>query len=191
MDQLEKFIQNNRADFDAETPHLRVWKRLENDLERRMPQQERTPVRVKSLPVRSKSIYRTLSVAAIGLLLLVAGGIVGSQFFGNTVTPLESLAEISPEYGEMERYYRKTIDQQYAQLASYNVDPVVRRDLAQLDSTYRELSIEIQRAPEAARPQVVEAMIENYRTKVELLEFILDRMQTIQPEIDEEDGITI
>ena len=201
MNNLEEFIRQNRSAFDAETPHLRVWRGLEKRLDEQADEEEEhlcseeiteTPV-AEIVPLRSRSrmLYRMISVAAAALVLIFAGGVVGAKFFGQPVEPIESLAEISPEYGEMEQYFRQEINERSARLASYEVDPVVQEDLAQLDSIYQELALEIQQAPEAARAQVVEAMIENYRTKVELLEHILDRMQTIQPSTQDDDEIRI
>lgn len=201
MDNLEAFIRENRSAFDAEQPHLRVWRGLEKRLDEHAaaaPPQEAGPdvetvatPRLVALNTRRRTTYRVLSMAALALVLIFAGGVIGANFFAPSVEPLESLAEISPEYGEMEQYFRQQIDERAAQLASYEVDPVVQQDLAQLDSVYRELALEIKKAPEAARAQVVAAMIENYRTKVDLLEHILDRMQTIQPETNDNDEIKI
>ncbi len=166
MDNLEKFILENRESFDDAVPGLKVWANIDRQLDRR--------------PSRRVVWMKRLSMAAAVALLLTAGGVMGF-FLANSSNELKSLADISPEHAEMERYFKSQVTNKMAQLASYRQDTYVKPDIQELDTLYEQLKIELQQAPEGAEEQIIQAMINNYQTKIDILEQVLEKVQTTIP----------
>lgn len=166
-DRLEKFILEHRAEFDTASPGLKVWAEIDKKLERQ--------------PIIRRLVWlRRLQIAAAVALLLVAGGVGGAYLAGAT-NPPKSLTDLSPEYGEMERYFQSQVTEKMAQLASYRQDGYVKGDLQELDGLYRDLQKDLSEAPSGSEQQVIEAMINTYKTKIEILEQVLEKVQSTIP----------
>jgi len=83
---------------------------------------------------------------------------------------------LTEEFLEVEQFYQKQISSKVNQLASMSdYDQSVEDDLAQLDTSIQELKEEIAEAPKGSEAEIINTMIHNYKTKVELLERILSR----------------
>jgi hypothetical protein len=169
MDNLEKFIHDNRTAFDSEVPSLKVWAAID----RAANQKEARRIR----------LWKNLRVAAAVAVLLVAGGIGGSFITqanqGNSATAI--LQETAPEYFEMEQYFQGQINQQINQLASYDPDAQVLQDLDQIDQAMLELKEELRTAPKGKGKEIVENLIRNYQMKIAILERVLDKMEDTVP----------
>ncbi|MFQ5445861.1 MAG: hypothetical protein ACE5FF_02910 [Saprospiraceae bacterium] len=163
MDSLEKYIRKNREDFDTGVPGLNVWANINRHLE------QRPNLRIVWM--------RRLRVAAAVVVLLVAGGAIGAHL-SNASGEVESLADISPEYAEMEQYFSSQVDDKMAKLASYRQDDFVKGDIQDLDSVYEDLKKELKDAQPGTQEQIIQAMIENYQTKIDILERVLEKVQT-------------
>jgi hypothetical protein len=167
MSNLEKFILENRADFDTGVPSLAAWSNIDRQLDRQRP-----AVRVVWM--------KRLRAAAAVLVLLLAGGAAGA-YLTNQSRAVESLADVSPEHAEMERYFHSQVEEKMAKLASYKQDGVVKADLEELDETYEQLQQELKDAPIGAEEKIIQAMIETYRTKISILEQVLEKVESVNP----------
>jgi hypothetical protein len=165
MDNLEKFIIENREEFDSELPGLNVWAGIQDKI-------EITP-KVKLFTVRR------LSAAAAIVLLFIAGGVIGSQLTKSNSR--KSLSDISPEYAEMENYFNRQVQNKLTVLAKFNKSGVVQQDIHDLDRIYEELQKELQEIPIGKEEQIIEAMINTYQTKIEILEHVLQKVQNSNP----------
>jgi hypothetical protein len=163
MDQLEKFIRENRTAFDTEVPSLKVWANINKQVDKR-PQPKIVWIR------------RLRAVAAVALLALTAC-VIGFKM-GTASAEARSLADISPEHAEMERFFNQQIHEKMAKLTSYKQDGFVRADFQELDAIYQELQQELEKAPAGNEDQVIQAMITNYQTKIDILEQVLEKVQT-------------
>ena len=184
MDNLEKFIQENRDQLDPELPKG-LWEKIE-------PQS-------KKQRLFSKTWMNVASIAA-GVLLLVSLGI--SYFYGNDDNgPVHSeptvaqksdevikedvnLGEISPEYAEIEMHYASLVNDRVEELNRLNPDPDLMEEIEELEEEYELLKKELGSGGNDA--QIIEAMIDNYRIKLQLLEDILDHLKDINHEDYEE-----
>ncbi len=167
MSNLEKFILENRADFDTGVPSLKVWANIDRQLDRQRP------------AVRMVWMKRLRAAAAV-LVLLLAGGAAGA-YLTNQSQAVESLADVSPEHAEMERYFSSQVEEKMAKLASYKQDGVVKADLKELDDTYEQLRQELKDAPVGAEEKIIQAMIETYQTKINILEQVLEKVESVNP----------
>ena len=164
MDNLEKFIMENRQDFDSEVPSLEVWSKIDRQLDK----QHRV--------VKMNRTRRLLSVAAVAAMVFLAS-VIGFKM-GVSSSDARSLSDISPEHAEMERFFKDQVREKMAQLASYQQDGFVRADIQELDAIYEDLKKELDKSPARNEDQVVQAMINNYQTKIDNLEQVLDRVKT-------------
>jgi hypothetical protein len=53
----------------------------------------------------------------------------------------------------------------------------VMEDLQQIDEVQKDLRRELQNAPKSSREEIIQTMIKNYQTKLDILERVLTRVQ--------------
>ena len=175
MSQIEKFISKNREAFDQEVPPLRVWAKLDRALEDQGRQRS-----IGSFPLR-----RFLSMAAAVAVLIGAGVLVGFFLSENGQTPVPALVQsepaLPPAYREAEDYYRHQYQEKVSQLANYPIDPGFEKDLIQFEQVMQTLKTELQKAPKGNEERIVQAIIQHYQLKIDILQRVLDRIQTTHP----------
>ena len=168
-DRLEKFINQNRDQFDDKVPNLKVWA----DIEKRLD-----PPQAKRI-----SMKRMLGIAASVLILLSTGAFLGNYFTAEVNVPIANL-DAYPEYGKKEKVFQEEIKNKKAQLASFNYDTGVNDDLVDLDKTLADLRAELKDVPKGSEEQVLQAMLKNYETKVAILEIVLEKIALTQTKRD-------
>jgi hypothetical protein len=159
MDQLEKFIRENKEAFDIHNPPPHVWYEIQGAL----------PGRRRNMTV----VWKWVAVAAIGLVLLMSGLIAG--FYVG-----QSGFEESAQYAEFklsEKYYAAQFSERMSSLAQYEYDPEVDQDIQELSELYAALSQELMRSDSPNKEQILHAMISNYQTRIRLLERVLSRIE--------------
>lgn len=184
MDRLEKYIKENRAAFDSKEPPAGLWDKLDSAL----PEE---PV------VRNKTIrlWRGFRVAASVLLLITVGALLGSYITSRNLEAQNIASKLPADFKELEQYYEAEVDSKMKQLTSVNADnDQVELDLEQLDAALKELKEDIRSAPRGSEEQIIDAMILNYKTKIDMLETIMTHInadsETIQNE-KENEGINL
>ncbi len=160
-DRLENFVRENRTDFDHKSPPADLWAKVE-----------------AGLPAKQRKLFpwKAFSIAA-GLLVLL--GLVGTWSYnqGMQQGTINSMAEISSELGEIEKHYQSEIKNKMAQLASFNKEDEVKSDIKEMEEFLNELKTDLKDTPKNEREVVIQAMIANYQSRVDLLERVLDRLQ--------------
>ena len=174
MEKLEKFILDNRESMDTAVPSLKVWAEIDKQLERKS--------------AKRVHLWKSLRVAAAVAVLITTGALGGAYYMNSQNQNAGIIANIAPdsEYVQLEQYYTQQISQktkQLASLASYE-DSDINNDLKRLDETFAELRREYESVPEGSGKRIIEAMLFNYKAKVEILERVLEKIQTNNPEID-------
>lgn len=174
MDSLEKFIHQHRADFDDAKVPEGIWQRIEVDLDRQKPGNGTAWIR---------SLWRPLSLVAAMLLLLFTGALAGIYVYKSQISPQPmaqaSLAHYAPEYAELERYFQQQVDVNLQRLTAYDGTEAVTSDLSQLDEVFQELARELEAAPRGTEERIIQAMIDNYRTRLEILEHVLNKVEGV------------
>jgi len=164
IDNLERFVIDNRDEFDSDIPSLKVWA----EVDRQLHQPKRKPFRWRGL----------LQMAAAVLFLLLAGGVAGSFLTQDTGSEASAiLQEVNPEFFEMEEYYQVQINQRVQTLASYDPSSTVLSDLQAIDKAMQELREDLEQAPRGKEQEIVENMIRTYQAKLAILEIVLQRME--------------
>jgi hypothetical protein len=198
-DNLEQFITTNRADFDLEVPSLKIWANIEKHLEGENVEQfvrenrydfdtEIPNLKVwanveKALPAPKEGAkvltFNWLRRAAAAVALLVTG--VGIGLFINNKSN-DTLAGGVPEFKEAEEFYNQKMASQMTKLVGYNPDPSVLSDLKKVDDVRNELKAELEQTPDANREEIVRRLIQNYQTKLGILERVLNNIEEQQIE---------
>ena len=187
QDGLEKFVNDNRKAFDIHQPNPNLWANIEAQLGEIEPTDKIVPLfavesslqqTTKVRSIRSRYL-RYASVAAVGLLLLAIGGVIGSQFsngFSHSNSPAIELSDISDEYAETEAYYASQVNSNIEKLKKLNYDESILDDIEELDEAFQELKRELGASSAFSDEEIIKAMIENYQMKIEILERVLERL---------------
>lgn len=182
QDDLEKFVNNNRAAFDAKAPSFALWESIEKELNQKKEEKVVPLSVIKSERNHFRMrIMRYGSIAAVGLLLLTVGGVIGSQWFGSnnngSVAGAEiSLSDVSDEYAETEAFYAQKVNSSIKELKKRNYDNSILEDIEELDAAFQELKKELGQSNAFSNEEIIQAMIENYQMKIEILERVLERL---------------
>ena len=163
---VEQFVRENRYDFDSETPNLKVWA----NIERSLPTQKEG---AKTLT------FNWLRRAAAAIALLIMG--VGIGLFINNKNS-NDLTGLAPEFREAEAFYNQKMASQMTKLVGYNPDPSVLSDLKKVDEVRNELKKELELTPDTNQEEIIRRLIQNYQTKLGILERVLNNIEEHQIE---------
>lgn len=164
-DRLEDFVRQHREEFDLREPDPSVWLKINP---------ANAPV------VKEKRPMRWLRVAA-AIAVIFAGSSAGIYFLtgGNYEADLYS-QELYMEMQETEAFYTMMVSDRYEELKPYLAsDPLANEmlsaDMEELDEVYHELKNDLK--DNISNPEVIEAMVLNYRIKLEILEDLLNQLK--------------
>jgi flagellar basal body-associated protein FliL len=164
-DPLESFVLSNRDEFDNVTPPPRLEGRIFAAVEGKV-----SPA--VSSPKSRLRVVRILSLAASFLLVLSIGYWMGtsqqSMASQDELVAME-LEKIDPELVEAETYYRSEIKAQFTKVTQVNQDPQLRADLEEIDKHTAEIRTALLEVPISQRAELVNQLIETYRTKLDIL----------------------
>jgi len=160
MDELEKFIIENKDEINDHIPSPDVWSNIERDL--------------RSQEVKKFSIRKFVGsgVAAIGLLMV--GMWFGVNFQTDAMDEAISNSSFS-DYKQTEQYYALQVKNYVKEIKELDSKHSIEDDLKQLDEVYQELRNELLNAEVKNQDLIINAMIKNYQVKVGMLERILEK----------------
>jgi len=168
---LEKYIKDHREEFDSESPPPMVWMNLEKELTQENKQEEtKTLIR----EIGRNNIFRVMQVAAMFIVVMGVGLMIGMQINnGENVYGSPQLQE----FVEAEKHYNNRIDNMWTAVKSSGLQNTndVEKDLQSLNEVYKELKEELLNGSGENTNEVVNSMIDNYRTKIDLLETVLNK----------------
>jgi hypothetical protein len=166
-DRFEKFIRENRENFNFREPDPRIWKKIEADIH-----------------ARRKFDWRLIMKrAAVVVMIFAASYIVNEMIhrlndkgFKAQKSTGNNKENIIPGLIETEAYYTSLVNQKLDELKPIiancpSLEKELNVDMSELDSVYVELKSDLK--DNMANQEVIEAIIENYRLKITILEDIL------------------
>jgi len=162
MDKLEKQIIENRADLDRYLPDPGIWQRIQ-----------------KNQAMSGAAKIRRFSGWAAIFILVITSTIV---FFSDTNKGVLSPGrpdKVNDELAETEIYYSSKINSLIEEVRPILTEyPGLNRDLMMeinnLDSLYLDIKKDLK--DNISNNEVIEALILNYRTKIQILEDMLEIM---------------
>ncbi|MCH9661526.1 MAG: hypothetical protein K0U54_11525 [Bacteroidetes bacterium] len=176
-EELEKFVRSNRSAFDDhKVDKDTMWERIDMELS-----------------TGSESKVRVLwkqhlgKIAACAILILG-----GALLFNNFSWNAEEQGVVYEKLSEVDTYYGALIDQQIALVKNNpNLSVEEQEDflslIDELDEEYGTLKDELNEG--INNDKVIEAIINNYRKKIQLMEKLLKRSNPSKNEYDEKEII--
>ena len=188
-DKLEEYISDHRSEFDQDSPPPMVWMNIEKHLDKKPSSGAITR------ELKSPGIMRMMQIAAMFVMVMGVGLLIGLQLNdGNSNVYAQPQLQ---EFVEAENHYSKEIDKMWTIVKASGVEEqeTIQEDLNALDAVYNELKNELISNPKANTDYVVNAMINNYRSKIDILETVLNQYKiekTNKPQINlENDKVDI
>jgi hypothetical protein len=172
---LEKFMNNNRKDFDSETPSDKVWENIEKNI----------PVKKNAKIFSIKDIYKWCAAAAVVFIALtsvyflwirkpdVVVPVAAAEKSSDSNSIIQNdITGIAPEYAAEAKQFYRIIETKQQELKSITKDQPnlyhqFAMDLSTLDSSYRVLKNQATITPN--RDVIIKAMMQNLQLQAELL----------------------
>jgi len=164
-DKLEQFIDDNRDSFDSFNAGdaEKVWEKIAN---------QRKPKHQKKIFI--KYLYRAATVLLIfGLSYLFHDFIDRNKETRLAEEKMNDIYIQLPELKEAENYYANLVSGKMEEIRPFltahpGINEDIKMDLNELDSVYVSLKNDLK--DNVANDQIIEAMIQNYRLKLRILE---------------------
>ena len=164
-DRLENFIKENREAFDQLEPSEKVWEQISKS---------------KHKPQKVSMVSYLLRVAAVVTIAVIITVIVAKTGIFNSEEK-EMLTE-DPELRELieaEAFYASQVNEKMDEIRKcYDTFPEIKEevetDLTELQEMYEVLKIDLK--DNISKKEVIEAMIENNRFRLKMVDQVLDQI---------------
>ena len=173
MKTIEDIIRNNKDFFEEAEPSDGHFERFNRKLEIRC--QTNAPKR---------SIVPYLLRAAVVTLLVTLSSLWTWDHFIRPGNTRMTLGEVSPQYKEVENYYIHQVNMVEGEIINVDLKnspeqkDMLIREMKSMDSVYVSLQKELKANPNDER--IINAMIEHYQTKLEVMTYIVNQLKTIR-----------
>lgn len=182
---LEDFANENRKDFDSEFPSSELWNKIETRIQ---------PVKNKASIIQITWVKWSVAAATIILISALAIYLLSKPIQkqepadfakekNGQKTDSALITEINPVYAQELFHFTKLIELKQEELRQLEKEnPVLYKefvsDINSLDSSYTQLKNELPNNPN--REQLLEAMISNLQSQMNLLNQQLQIIQQIK-----------
>ena len=182
-DRLEDFVKQHREQFDQREPDPSIWLKINpaNQRDAQVVKQEHRPL-------------RWLRIAA-AVAMIFAGSTAGIYFLtGEKADPDLYGSDLYTEIRETEQYYSRMVADRYEELQPFLAgnplaEEMLTSDMDELDEVYEELKEDLK--DNASNPEVIEAMILNYRVKLEVLEDLLNQLKEKENQDEKDESYSL
>lgn len=172
IDDLEKFVQQEREFFDIKIPNEKIWENISKQVNYHT---------MRTVWYRS-NLFRSI---AAGFTLLVIGGSIGFLIANKKETPLWNIAITAKPFNDFEMVSQKSINEKLFQLRELNAEESIFSDLQQIDRSMEELKMELDRIPSGQEKIILEQLKRGYQTKINILDKIIQRLEPKTQKQDE------
>jgi len=175
MKKIEDIIKNNKEFFDGAEPSEGHFERFSRKLE----------IRCGEKTVK-RSIVPYLLKAAVVTLLVTLSSLWTWDHFIRPDRNRMTLGDVSPQYKEVENYYAHQVNLMESELSGIDLKSnpeqkqILLSEMRSMDSVYVQLQKELKANPNDER--IINAMIEHYQTKVEVLSYIVNQLKAVRNE---------
>lgn len=173
MKTIEDLIRNNREIFEDSEPSEGHFERFSVKLEIRCQKK-----------AAKRSIVPYLLRAAVVTLLVTLSSLWTWDHFIRTGATRMTLGQVSPQYKEVENYYIHQVNLMENEIVSSGVKnnpeqkDMLMKEMKSMDSVYVSLQKELKANPNDER--IINAMIEHYQTKLEVMTYIVNQLKTLR-----------
>jgi hypothetical protein len=171
-DRFEEFIRNHSQEFDFREPDPALWGKIEKAI----------------VPKKRIRWQYYLSRAAV-IIVLIGASLISQRIWirnGHSLARNNREVEVNiPELKEAEMYYNGMINAKMEEVKPLltkhpAMEKELNADLSELDSVYRSLKNDLK--DNIANQEVIEAMIQNYRLRISILEDMLNYLESANKE---------
>jgi len=166
-DRLEKFVNENRHEFDLLEPSDRMWESISSQLN----EEPKSKIRK----------FLWMKIAAVVVLALSIPTVIYQVKFSEQKQAAKAV-QVDPEVQELieaEAFYAQEVSGKLAEIKKcYKVHPELKMeiegDLNELESMYISLKSDLKE--NISNKEVIEAMIENNRNRMKLVDDVLEQI---------------
>lgn len=166
-DLLESFVNENRHEFDPMEPSDKIWESISN--------------RINEQPKKQIRKLTWWKIAAVVAVVLLGSALVYQSNVLN-VKPTANAVKVDPEVQDLmdaEAYYAQEVSGKLAEIQKcYKVHPELKSeiesDLNELETMYISLKNDLKE--NMSNKEVIEAMIENNRYRMKLVDDVLEQI---------------
>ncbi len=175
MKTIEDIIRDNAHLFEDAEPPEGHFGRFSQKLEMRSHRG-----RIK------RSIGPYLLKAAVVTLLVTLSSLWTWEHFLRPSSSRMTLGDVSPQYREVENYYMYQVSLLENKIRSVDIvsdeeqDRILKSEIKSMDSVYVQLQKELKTNPGDER--IISAMIEHYQTKLKVMTYIVNELQSLRNE---------
>jgi hypothetical protein len=175
-DRIKKFISEHRDEFDFREPDPAIWKKIEGGIR-----------------VKKEMHWRVIMTRAAAVVLIFAASYGVNELVHRIHSTNNRTSETAgstegktvPGLHEAEAYYTGLVNQKLDELKPIiancpSIKEELNFDMSELDSVYLDLKADLR--DNMDNQEVVEAIIENYRLKIRILEDLLSEMDPLEQE---------
>lgn len=172
-DKFEKFVKDSRHEFDFREPDPKVWKRIK-----------------ASSGIKRKVNWKVILARAAAIIIIFLASFAVNEIvhrIKNTGGDFTSsdVKNAVPGLKEAETYYSNLVNEKMNELKPIlancpSVEAELNYDMSELDSVYYDLKQDLK--DNMANQEVIEAIIENYRLKINILEDLLNEISSLGDE---------
>ena len=172
MKTIEDIIRNNRDLFEEKEPSEGHFDRFSVKLE------------IRCHSSAKRSIVPYLLKAAVVTLLVTLSSLWTWDHFIRTGSNRMTLGQVSPQYKEVENYYLHQVNLMEGEIVNTDLNnnpgqkDMLIKEMKSMDSVYVSLQKELKTNPNDER--IINAMIEHYQTKLEVMTYIVSQLKTIR-----------
>ncbi|KIO77052.1 hypothetical protein TH53_11330 [Pedobacter lusitanus] len=157
---LEDFIRENKRAFDTDRPSSGLWKKIEEELEKKEQQKK-----------KHKRLFNVQLWAGVAASLIVVLGVTFLYVIPGKKNKI-SVADVSPVYAQKQTKFVSLIEQKQDSLQAFaKTNPELyhkfKADFEVLNKTYEGLTKEMAGSPN--QQMVVKAMVRNLEIQIQLL----------------------
>jgi len=175
MKNIEELIRSNRDFFEDGEPSKGHFERFQMKLERRF----------KTGGIKRSIVPYLLKAAVVTLLVTLSSLWTWDHFIRHDRGRM-SLGDVSPKYKEVENYYIHQVNLVESEITTIDISgnteqrEMLKKEMGSMDSVYIQLQKELKANPNDER--IINAMIEHYQTKLEVMSFIVNQLKEIRNE---------
>lgn len=175
-DDFEKYIMHHKSEFDDhQVDKLKLWKGIDDRLPK--PQKDVIPL--------WKTIAFRVAASVVFFIGIVMSFLMFNQASNETNIVYVELNEIDMHYKELVNHQIQLIKNTSKLSEEERADFLLFLD--DLDKEYRELKLELK--DNVNNQKILEAIISNYRKKIQLMENLLKRSNQSNSNYDEKEYI--
>jgi hypothetical protein len=172
MKNIDEIIRNNKELFEGNEPMDGHLERFNWKLEKRLHSN-----------ATKRSIVPYLLKAAVVTILVTLSSLWTWDNFIRKDNQGMTLSQVSPQYKEVESYYVHQVNLMESEIMNIELNSpeqkqMLANEMKSMDSVYVQLQKELKANPDDER--IINAMIEHYQTKVEVMSYIVSQLKAIR-----------